>query len=500
MQMGTRFEYTKRKLTIPFILLIVAARQHGPSAVADDTSPKPASTGTSLAADLPKRILEITDAVLRHHIDPPARQQMVLDGLKSAYSAARQWVPGGLSGQVSAAATREQLAALVADCWPKNLPNSVTAQAVDDAFVRGLFSNASGGGYLVSAKDRKVAEQLEGNRYVGVQITLGMNDQEQLAFISQVFEGGPADRAQAQDNDLIETINGTDAKGLPIADIVNRLRGDEGTELTITVRQPKTTKRRTLKMTRAVMPRTTVQGFRKTASGDWDVRLDGPDAIGFLRITDIMASTPHELRRRAHQLEHDGCRALILDFRGLRLQGTSAHAAVLLADSLLDHGTIGRLRTVERTITYQADSDALLCGWPLAALVDGTTTGTAEWLAAALKDNDRAVVVASLTSRSTGRSGAEVRSNVPVGDGEWSVNLVTGYLERGDGRPLGGTALSPLGVRAKRIGAPDDAKAPSASGVEADYTVKARGTSEDVAIDPAVLKAVELLRKAGRKP
>ena len=35
--------------------------------------------------DLAKRIGEITDAVLEHHIDPPARQQMILGGVKALY-------------------------------------------------------------------------------------------------------------------------------------------------------------------------------------------------------------------------------------------------------------------------------------------------------------------------------------------------------------------------------------------------------------------------------
>ena len=32
---------------------------------------------------------------------------------------------------------------------------------------------------------------------------------------------------------------------------------------------------------------------------------------------------------------------------------------------------------------------------------------------------------------------------MPVGDGSWSINLVTGYLERGDGRPLSAPGAEP---------------------------------------------------------
>ena len=88
-------------------------------------------------------------------------------------------------------------------------------------------------------------------------------------------------------------------------------------------------------------------------------------------------------------------------------------------------------------MTYQADSDAILRGWPLAVLVDVNTSGAAEWLAAALQDNHRAVIVGSSTMSSRINPGPGfVKSNIPIGDGKLSVSLATGSLERGDGRAL----------------------------------------------------------------
>ncbi|MEJ7639583.1 MAG: S41 family peptidase, partial [Singulisphaera sp.] len=83
-------------------------------------------------------------------------------------------------------------------------------------------------------------------------------------------------------------------------------------------------------------------------------------------------------------------------------------------------------------MTYQAEPDALFRGWPLAVLVDRRTSGAAEWLAAALQDHGRAVVVGSPTSGVAG-----VETTVPVADGSSSIRLTTGLLERADGRPIG---------------------------------------------------------------
>ncbi len=184
--------------------------------------------------------------------------------------------------------------------------------------------------------------------------------------------------------------------------VVDRLRGDEGTDVMVTLRQPNAAGTRTLKMTRAALPRTTVTGVQKRPAGGWDVRLNSTDPIGLLRITEITASTPHELRKLAQQLESEGVRAVVLDLRGLG--GSSVHSAVLLADCLLDSGPIGRVWTPEREHTYQAEPDALFRGWPLAVLVDQATWGTAEWLAAALQDNHRAIVVGLPTASASRRA------------------------------------------------------------------------------------------------
>ena len=86
-------------------------------------------------------------------------------------------------------------------------------------------------------KERKVQEQNAGNRYVGIHIALSMDEAEKRPSIAQVIEGGPADRAGVKSNDLIEQIEGVDTKEMPLREAVDRLRGDEGTSVTIKVRQ-----------------------------------------------------------------------------------------------------------------------------------------------------------------------------------------------------------------------------------------------------------------------
>jgi carboxyl-terminal processing protease len=425
---------TVRQTLTGLSYLLVAACYCSQGAVADEPSAVRSSPAPNVPADLAGRIADITDAVLAHHIDPPARQQMLLDGVKALYRASGVPAPAGLSRRVSALTAPGQLAAFLTDIWPKSLAKPVTATALEEAMIEGLLAAVSGGAQVMSAKESAVLEQFEGNRYVGIHIALGMNDEEKRPSIFDVIEGGPADRAGVKKGDLLDMIDGVDTKGMPLREAIDRLRGQEGSNVTIKVRQPKVAIPRTYTITRGQHARSTVHGVHQRQAGSWDCMLDGSAPIAYLRIEQIAASTPHDLGKLARQLDSQGQCGIILDLRGIG--GTSVHTAVLLADTLLPVGVIGRVRTAEREVTYQADADALFRGLPIAVLVDQFTAGTAEWIAAALQDNHRATIVGSptfsamvATQRGISRR-SDVKSRVSVGDGFWSIELMTGYRAR----------------------------------------------------------------------
>lgn len=409
------------------VLLVVLA---GPGS--SDSADPPSSP-----RDLPAiagRAHDIIDAVRKHHIEPPGRHEMILSGMAAMFKAVGVPVPDGLDGRVSSLTTREQLATLLAEVWPAPLEDGVSAGELEsDAFLGGLLAGVPGHAQLLSAKELKVSEQIQGNRYVGIHVALSTSKEDGQPQIFKVLEGGPAERAGVKEKDLIEEIDGIATKGEALAKSIDRLRGEEGTAVTIRVRQPKDKEARTLRMTRGMLPRKTITGHRERPDKGWDLIVNGTDPIGYLKLNEITASTPHELRQMARRLEAEGARALVLDLRSMRM--AEFHPTVLLADSLLDGGTIGRVRMADRVMTYQAEPDALFRGWPLAVLVDWRTSGAAEWLAAALQDHGRAVVVGSPTSGVAG-----VETTVPVADGSASIRLTTGLLERADGRPIG---LSP---------------------------------------------------------
>jgi carboxyl-terminal processing protease len=515
---------TMRRLlakSLSVLIVVGAMAAGGEGSIAADPPQKP-SGSTPATAALGRRVQEITDAVLQNHIDPPARQQMILAGIKGLYQASGLPVPSGLSRRISTLTTPEQFASLLAELWPAKPAKPISTQALEEALVDGLLDSVPGNATLMAAKELKVQEQIQGNRYVGIHIQVRYDDKEKRTVIQALVPGGPADRAGAKKDDRIEQVNGVDTTGLSLAQVVDRIRGPEGTEVVLVVRQPKAKEARTLKMVRGTLFVPTVLGVRKRSSGDWDFDLGGPDKIAYLQIQDITASTPHELRKLAGELQSQGFRQLVLDLRNV-LQA-SFHPTVLLADSLLDHGRIGRMRQADRVMTYEATPGALFRGWPIAVLVNWNTTCGAEWLAAALQDNHRAMIVGTPTASAFAGRGpfpragtGDVSSTIPLGDGSWSLSLTTGELQRSDGRSIAAPAGKEpgLGIIERRL-APDSPEV-TRFGVKPDHlagkgpdikdqsfprmrsALEARGQDIDPTKDEFITKAVSLLREASKK-
>jgi carboxyl-terminal processing protease len=434
---------------------------------------------------LEKRVFAISETVLRHHLDPPTRQQMVLDGIHELYRFAERPVPAGLSRRVSSLTTPEQFAALLMEVWPSKPMKARSGPEMEQSLISGLLASVPGGAQWLSAKEYKVEEQLQGNRYVGIHIQLGYDDNEKRAVIQGIVPGGPADRAGARKEDRIESIDAVDTRNMKLAEIVDRLRGESGTELVVQVRQPRTKESRTLKMTRGPLFLPTISGLFRRSSGEWDYRASESPAIAYLRIRDISASTTHELRRHEGELRGRGFRALVIDLR--EVTSTSLHPAVLLADSLLDHGRIGQVRQADGVATFDATPGSLFPDWPLAILIDEETTGAAAWLAAALQDNHRAVLIGTAATGAQPRRErtlarkpvAAVWSTVPIGEDATHgyLSLVTGHFERADGRDLAVTDSSsttdPTISKGRSAG-----RESTKSGLTPDYSVRRQNRAQ----------------------
>ena len=308
-------------------------------------------SATSRPDDFASRMLRVVEVVIDHHIDPPTRQEMILGGTKAVFKVAKKSIsPPDLSRRVSSMSSEEEFRTFLQEIWHGAVAaDSDSEEQLEETMMRGMLEVSQS--RFISTEDRRVRQQLAENRYVGIGITFRITEESGLPEIIEATPYGPADTAGAQAKDEILEVDDVLTKGLAPKAVVRMLRGPEGSSLKLLVRRSPCREEEVLQMIRGKVPIKTVFGFQETSKADWDYQPDSAIPVGYVRIEDIGGSSVHELRAVERQLQGRGIQALVLDLR----QGGRGrvHATVLLADSLLDGGSIGSVRSNERNPVLQ---------------------------------------------------------------------------------------------------------------------------------------------------
>ena len=448
------------------------------SAIAAESDPAPPTSDS--------RVTAVIDAILDQHIDPPTRQEMILFGVKSVYEASGKTPPKGLSRRVSELSTEEEIGAYL---------ESVRAQFelakdFESQFIGGIFRAVPGGGVLVRPKEAAVQEQLDANRYVGIGIALGM--EKDRPIIRKVIYDGPGWKEGVKAEDVILEIDGQDTSGKELSRIVDQLRGEEGSPVALLLQQAGAEPRR-LTVIRGVTFIPTIEGTRRISEGQWKYTVDSAPEIACLRFNRFGPSTVHELKKIEAHLRQEKIEGVVLD---LRFGGGILHDVVMVADQLLDQGTIGFVRSLDSVVKHEALPGSLFGNLPLAVLIGENANADRVYLTAALQDQNRAVVVGEPT-----RGPTFVRSRVELAGGDKMV-IATGLLQRGDGTPLhrpAGDQNARFRVMAEPAELLAMQKRKKPRFIVPDYLVqlplrKMNPAEEEQKIDPMLAKAIEVLR------
>src|SRR6185436_17629294 len=139
-----------------------------------------------VAEALVAKMLTITDLVLSNHVDPPTRQEMILEGVKSLFQTAKIAQPLGLSRRVSSLATPEQFQTFLHELLVQANQSQVPSDRLEKAMLDGILHTVPGEPDFIPAKELKISEQLAANRYIGIGIALG-NMEEEGPRVMNVF-------------------------------------------------------------------------------------------------------------------------------------------------------------------------------------------------------------------------------------------------------------------------------------------------------------------------
>lgn len=219
---------------------------------------------------------------------------------------------------------------------------------------------------------------------------LGIEVSTENGFIKVIspIDDSPAQKAGIKAGDLIIRLDETPVKGLALNDAIDKMRGNPGTAITLTIAREGAEKPLTFKLVRDLIT-------RKSALGK-----SLEPGYGYLRVSNFQTNTADEAQKALEKLmqeNKDGLKGLILDLRNN--PGGILNGAVAISDLFLEDGLIvyteGRI--ADSKISYSAKPSDIINKAPLIVLVNEGSASASEIVAGALQDHKRAVIMGQKT-------------------------------------------------------------------------------------------------------
>ncbi len=238
-------------------------------------------------------------------------------------------------------------------------------------------------------------------------------------YISEPYEGSPANLAGLRPGDRIIMIDADSTAGWNSSKVSDKLKGQQGTTVKVTVNRPWVKDSiLSFDIVRRKIQIPSVP-YRGIVKGD----------IGYISLSSFTDKSYNEVRDALQDLiKNKGAKSIVLDLRGNG--GGLLESAVQILGLFLPKGTPvlttkGKGALTEKTYkTTVAPVDTKI---PLAVLIDGSTAPSAEIVSGALQDLDRAVIVGN---RSFGKGLVQSTRQLPY-DGMLKVTIAKYYIPSG---------------------------------------------------------------------
>lgn len=271
-----------------------------------------------------------------------------------------------------------QLQSLIEERYIEGADPTVLEDAAADAMVAATGDRWS---YYIPASEYETYQENMANAYVGVGITILSSEDIEGFRIMSVTPGGPAEEAGVQKDDVLIGVDGKDVRQSDANQVRNLVRGEEGTDVVLTVLREEAELELTVQRRHMETPVATYTMLE--------------DRVGLVTIENFDSRCSEETIAAIEALREQGAQKLIFDVRNN--PGGFAEELVKVLDYLLPEGDLFR---TERYDGYEdVDvSDENFLDMPMAVLVNGDSYSAAEFFAAALQEYEAAIVVGEHTS------------------------------------------------------------------------------------------------------
>ncbi|MBE9555907.1 MAG: S41 family peptidase [Proteobacteria bacterium] len=300
----------------------------------------------------------------------------------------------------------------------------VTDQQLIEAAIQGMLSSLDPHSTYLNAKAYSDMRTGVRGKFGGLGIEVTMEG-GYVKVVSPI-DDTPAFRAGVQAGDLITHLDGEPVLGLTLNDAVERMRGDIGTTIVLTIFR-EGTEPFDISITRDEI---------KISS----VRFEAKEDVGYIRLARFSEPTTAGLNKAVRELKEeigDKLVGFVIDLRNN--PGGLLDQAVSVSDAFLERGEIvsTRGRREETAQRFNAEPGDITGGLPVVVLINGGSASASEIVAGALQDHRRAIL---LGTRSFGKG--SVQTIMPLGrDG--AMKLTTQRYYTPSGRSIQAKGIEP---------------------------------------------------------
>ncbi len=299
-----------------------------------------------------------------------------------------------------------------------------------DNAIKGMVENLDPHSSYLDADDLKELETAVSGEFVGIGVELSTQDGV-LKVVSPI-EGSPAEKAGLKPGDLIIKIDDKIVQNMSLREAVNRIKGKNDTQVSLTILRKSYDKPVKLTITRNTIKLITLKKRM----------LD--DHYAYIRLTFFQGPLDQDLAQAIKELQSKySLKGIILDLRNN--PGGLLDVSAKVADTFLDidktqqfHNLIvytkGRIPGADMSLKVTGHD--LTQGLPLVVLINNGSASASEIVAGALQDYHRAIIMGTV---SFGKG--SVQTVLPLDDG--AIKLTTALYHTPSGRIIQAKGIEP---------------------------------------------------------
>lgn len=260
-------------------------------------------------------------------------------------------------------------------------------------------------------------------QYYGIGAGLSQDKETMIVSVSKIYDGTPSDTAGLLAEDIILSVDGTEAATMEVTELVKLIRGEAGTTVHLEVYRTSTNEYLSFDVERADVTLPSVAS--EMLNGE----------IGYIRIEGFEADTAAQFETALAELDAQGMHSLVIDLR--YNGGGMVDSVVQILDDILPEGLLVYTEDKNGKRQEYSSSGDTHFDYPLAVLINEDSASASEIFAGAIKDYKYGTLIGTTTFGK-----GIVQTVFPLSDGD-AVKLTTAKYFTPNGNYIHGVGIEP---------------------------------------------------------